>query len=478
MEKLIRIFGIAGLVVLLTMNVAFGQTKGKSEDDVIKSLPSINQIPLLDNRFRIDFHVDEITLLFFRKEGTPAVVLVQPDGSKLYALDDIRPEISWFDEQTYDLITIKNPMKGPWQAVGSIINKSKILVVTNLELHVDPLPDILIAGETIKLTAYITNNGKKIDEPNFRDVVSMVVDFTSTNKKGMDNFGIGRVEVAEFFDDGMGFDEFPQDGMFTGEFKLSFSAGEWTPKYHLITPLYSRVMEQDPILLHRVPFQIQEALGEGDNPHQVTIKHIGDLVKQDTVLFQGKLYFPSGEIQRIALTEKAPGPKVFDVMSDEPGEYRIELSAFGENKNGREFMIDIPEYRFRVDPPALTSVPTITTGEAATIGADGAEIAADVMEAGEKATAEEGASPAEEEKKSFPWGLVIVINLVIMIVGGILIWFFLFRKPGEKKASPPKKGKKEKKAVAEEKKEAKKEEPKDEKNSSSDDILDLSMPDE
>ncbi|NQZ10752.1 MAG: hypothetical protein HRT35_26670, partial [Algicola sp.] len=38
-----------------------------------------NQLPLFDNRFRIDHEVKEITLLFFRRSGSPPVILVRPD---------------------------------------------------------------------------------------------------------------------------------------------------------------------------------------------------------------------------------------------------------------------------------------------------------------------------------------------------------------------------------------------------------------
>ncbi|TMP77264.1 TIGR03503 family protein, partial [Pseudoalteromonas ruthenica] len=74
----------------------------------------INEIPLLDNRFGIDHKVDKITLLFFRTRGAPAVVLVKPDGSKLYAPQALKNEkLDWFDESSYDLITISDPTPGP-----------------------------------------------------------------------------------------------------------------------------------------------------------------------------------------------------------------------------------------------------------------------------------------------------------------------------------------------------------------------------
>ena len=40
-----------------------------------------SDIPLLDNRFRIDYGVKEITFIIKRKPGTPSVILVRPDGN-------------------------------------------------------------------------------------------------------------------------------------------------------------------------------------------------------------------------------------------------------------------------------------------------------------------------------------------------------------------------------------------------------------
>ena len=86
---------------------------------VLKNNRKINEIPLLDNRFRIDHKVEKITLLFFRKPGSPAVILVKPDGSKYYAHHAMKDEqLEWFDESSYDLITIENPTPGPWQVIG------------------------------------------------------------------------------------------------------------------------------------------------------------------------------------------------------------------------------------------------------------------------------------------------------------------------------------------------------------------------
>lgn len=151
----------------------------------------------------------------------------------MYATQGITGEYEWYDDLTYDIIKIKNPMPGPWQAVGKILPESRILILTNIELEVEPLPELMFKGETIKLTGRLTNGGEPITAGQFRDVVTLDVDFVSTNDSQYDNYGAATARVAEFKDDGQGFDERPGDAVFTGEFKLDIPAGGWRPEFLL-----------------------------------------------------------------------------------------------------------------------------------------------------------------------------------------------------------------------------------------------------
>ncbi|MGO2563003.1 MAG: TIGR03503 family protein, partial [Pseudoalteromonas nigrifaciens] len=171
---------------------------GVKQVEVLKRDGRQNEIPLLDNRFRIDSKVAEITLLFFRKPGSPAVILVRPDGSKYFATESVKnPDLSWHDELSYDLVTIRNPMAGPWQVIGNILPDSRIVVLGQVSLEAEPLPEILFRGETIKITGKILNDGAPINANLFRDVVTLNVDFVSTNNAEAANFGASTQEVAE-----------------------------------------------------------------------------------------------------------------------------------------------------------------------------------------------------------------------------------------------------------------------------------------
>lgn len=427
-----------------------------------------NQLPLLDNRFRIDHNVKEITLLFFRKPGTPPVILVRPDGSKMYASMALTGEAQWFDETTYDLIKIENPMPGPWQAVGNLSQGSKVLIITDFELNVDDLPGILIKDETIKLTGHVTNNGEPIKARNFKDVITLNVDFISTNNKKYRNFGAGIQEVTSFVDDGRGFDERPRDGVFTGEFKLNFPSGEWVPKYHIRTPLMQRVLEHDPVLINPNPVQLKiETTEVADEFHKLTIDIVGDYVKKDSMIFQGKVFYPNQEVQSFSITEKTADQRQFNVINYDFGLYRIIMSAFGETTNGRSFMLAMPEFTFAIEPPPVDDV---ELAEGQTLDADGNIITAEV----DTAPVEPEPEPVDHTSTY----IFIGVGYVILMILGFLVYRVMVQGKSLKfkiklpKLKMPKLSFKRKgKGDGDDKGD------KDKKSSDDDDILDLSLPD-
>ena len=142
------------------------------------------------------------------------------------------------------------------------------------------------------MTGQILNDGEPIGVGMFRDVVSLHVDFISTNNSDYANFGAGTHSVAQFRDNGRGFDERPKDGIFTGEFKLAFPAGQWQPELYIETPLLKRTVVQDILEVKEPPFSFDIALAEDDTlEHVLTVSLDPEVVKPETVLIQGKIYY-------------------------------------------------------------------------------------------------------------------------------------------------------------------------------------------
>ena len=387
-----------------------------------------NGIKLLQNRFRIDHNVNEVTMVFFREFGSAPVVLVRPDGSKIFQSQVEGEDIFWFDSDTYDMISIKNPMPGPWQAVGKIIEGSRVMVLSDIALHAEPLPPILFSGEILKQTAYLTNDDKPIDYSQFRDVVELTIDLVSTNNPNYDNFGADDQQIATFEDNGRGMDEAPLDGVFTGQFNLNVPAGEWQPVFRVTTPMFTREQVDPPLRLYPNPVKIDVELdGGGNDYHKLLIDVDRDLVDINTLLVDGKVRYPNADVRNFSLTELGGDVREYLIIAYDYGIFRVKMTAYGKTVNGRDFILDVPEFTFLVAEPELPE-PEVT-GSAADNNVD--EVIPEPQVTIEE---EEGM----DDDTLMLW--LIIVNGSIVGVGllGAIVVIFLKRRKGKASAQPAK----------------------------------------
>jgi len=383
-----------------------------------------NGIELLQNRFRIDFEVEEITMIFFRDFGSAPIVLVQPDGAKIFQSDADDSSIFWFDSSTYDMISIKNPMPGPWQAVGQISPESRVMVISDLELHSDPLPNIIFSGETLKQTAYLTNNGVPIDYTTFRDAVELTISLSSTNNPNLNNFGAINEIIAFFEDNGKGMDEIPLDGVFTGQLNLDVADGEWIPTFSVSTPMYTREHIDSAIKLMNNPIKVDvEIDGGGDGHHKLRVDAQREYVDISTLLIDGKIRSPNGDVQSFSIANMSSEVREYLFVNYDYGVYRINLTAYGNTHQGRDFILDVPEYTFLSEGPELEVV-AAEKGVLDTAVTDSAN---------EKSVMPEQEINLTDEKISTSRlvALIVSINLFILIVGGGLIWWLTLEKKSD-----------------------------------------------
>lgn len=417
------VFSLAPAVAQNSAENGFKRTEVKYQSDNVT-----NQIPYFDNRFRIDADLDEITLLFYRVRGSRPIILIRPDGSKIRVNNYDFDKVQWHDDSTFDMIKIKKPMPGPWQAIGDILPNSQILIVSDVKIAVAPLPEIVLEGETLKVSGKLFNDEDSIDTPNFRNVVHLDVHFYSTNNSIYDNFGADAVKVTSFHDDGEELDEYAADGIFTGEFQLNFAPGEWQPVYLVKLPMATRELRQKPIILHKTPISISVEPSESeDKPHLMILTIDPTYVDQDSLIFQGKITFPDKQVEPFSIMDDEKGAtRVKDIRYTEGGVHRIHLSAFGRTKTGREFRLALPEFSFNVKASDNQLVSIFDedgieqkVDMAAKILADKE---AELMQA--KAAQEE----AEKEKEMQTIILIVAGNTVVILLAAVLFFFYRKRK--------------------------------------------------
>ena len=138
-----------------------------------KSAPQ-DTLPIKGNRFRVDKNVQDMTLLVFHKPGAAAVKIRTPSG-KQWSAQQAPGKVSWFEEDSYDLITVKRPEAGEWVLESKSDPDNRVMVVTNLSLKVDPLADQILADEKLDVTARLMEKGRILHKPDFLKLVQFTL---------------------------------------------------------------------------------------------------------------------------------------------------------------------------------------------------------------------------------------------------------------------------------------------------------------
>ncbi len=142
---------------------------------------SQDSVPLNDNKFNIDSSITEFSLLVFRKAGASAAHLIDPNGAEL-SEEKIGENLHWYHETGYDLVTVKNPVPGEWQLVADIDPDNQVMIVTDLKLSLDELPNYVAENEALEISVAFTEQGERITRSDFLDLVS--VDLQQTDTQG------------------------------------------------------------------------------------------------------------------------------------------------------------------------------------------------------------------------------------------------------------------------------------------------------
>jgi len=426
-----------GLIIYSIVYLSSAQTIEENKIKYANNDSKVNQIPYFDNRFRLDAQLEQITMLFYRKAGSTPVILVRPDGSKVRVTDFDKTKVEWFDDVTFDMIKIKKPMPGPWQVIGEVLSESQILIISDVKIEVDPLPDVILAGETLKVVGKLINGKLAINNPKFRDVVQLDVEFISTNNAAYENFGAETFELTTFRDDGEELDEYASDGIFTGEFQLTIPAGEWVPLYRVKLPMVTRELRQQPIILHKTPitFKVDLAKAEGEF-HQVHFIIDPKFVDPDSFIFQGTITYPDKQDEPFSIMEATGNERVKAFKYTEPGVHRINVSAFGRTINGREFRLVVPEYTFNVNVTEEEMLEQVSEmNKDAVVNESELQAVEHVLSDEEiaKHQLEEHKIALEkaQHEQQTRWLIIGAGNLIIIIVG--LVIFFIIKKKRKSK---------------------------------------------
>ncbi|PYE31181.1 uncharacterized protein (TIGR03503 family) [Idiomarina fontislapidosi] len=391
---------------------AKGQTAEQTSQLNLINDPMANRLPIEGQRFRIDENIDEITLLFFRERGSSPLILIKPDGSKWYEARHPIEQVTWYTNENFDMIRIKEPMPGPWQVAGRVDEENDAVIVSDVKFKAEPLPSPLYENEHIKVEGTLYNGDSPVKTARFHETVILEVLFISTNNADFDNFGVDPKRIGEFSDNGRGYDEYSGDGTFTSRFKLNITPGEYLPTYELTTPLYDRSYETEPVVIEASPVKFEMKLAkQAEQDHKLIIDIDDQRVALKSFALNGKVDFPNGEERTFSLSEVNKSKVSVPIANLDYGKHLIDMSVFATNQQGREFELVIDDYSFIANRPSPQPLSQ-------------AEQLAAKRSALEQERLEKQRQRDEQDSQLIANIIAIVsINLVLVIFGVGIIWY-------------------------------------------------------
>ncbi|MFV2059157.1 MAG: VWA domain-containing protein [Gammaproteobacteria bacterium] len=173
-----------------------------------------NALPLKNNLFKVDKSINDMTVLSFNTNDT-LTKLITP-SKKIFTEKDNPESVSWFHEDGYDLITITKPEAGDWKLDAPVDKDNRVLVVTNLTLFMNDIPNNVLLNQRILLKAELKQKDKKIKNKNFLKLVKVEAIKKSLNSPD---------STIKFLDDGKKLDEHAGDGIYYSEIRSPLRAG-------------------------------------------------------------------------------------------------------------------------------------------------------------------------------------------------------------------------------------------------------------
>ncbi|EIF8960686.1 TIGR03503 family protein [Vibrio parahaemolyticus] len=387
---------------------------------------SESAMSLLDNRFRVDPTIEQITFLVYREQSSQPVVLVRPDGKKYYAwgsYDNVR----WYQEPSLDIISVDNPMPGPWQAVGKVTPKNNIRLISHLKLSTDVFPNRLYNGEALKFTARLTSDDKPLVLRDFLDRVNLRVTFTKFVENEDELIKEARpvpMIIGEFSDDGRGLDEQAGDGVFTVQLPIEVEPGKYRARITSGNGVFLRAQEQV-ILVYPNPVSrtfIQSRSPE--KPHQLVVSGEQGMIAPGSIAVNVEQNAPDGFITYSQGQVSQDGMKTTLNLDNDP-----ELGKY--SWRGEIFATDFATQRALVFPIQEQTFSVVDE-----MDLEAARIAKEAELAEQRRIEMEKRIIAEREAERKRSMIIIAVGNVVMLLIAIVAWIVWRKLKAKRQAMP------------------------------------------
>ena len=323
-----------------------------------------NDIPLLDNRFRIDPFTEQVTILLNHSQGPQTVVLVRPDGSKIYYHKHPQ-SVAWVTSKLADIITIDNPMVGPWQAVADLNGDNRIKLISQVELKTNKLPLKLYNQEYITTHASLYADNKLMTNNAYLSGAKLSIMLIGGTDK----------QLMLYQDDGKDYDALPFDGTLTARAFIDLRPGRYLLNIRTKNHVFIRNKNKDAVV-YALPIKYEIAqLEYGSEEALFIFTADSEELDPDSITIDGTVKDANKRVVAKVIAHSAGNLSERDIFTHTKeisyGAFSFSAKAFATTLSGREIELQLPEQQFellrKVVMPPIDLSEAVATYQAETI---------------------------------------------------------------------------------------------------------------
>ncbi|MCK9606081.1 MAG: VWA domain-containing protein [Methylomonas sp.] len=129
-------------------------------------------LPFENNTFTVDSSIQEFSLVIFKQPNATTTRIVRPDQERL-TQNSTSESVAWLSTDSYDLVTVKQPMPGEWHVEAAIDPDNQVMILTDLKLHLNEFSSFIGEKQPLSLKLHFTEQNTLISRPDFLDLVTI-----------------------------------------------------------------------------------------------------------------------------------------------------------------------------------------------------------------------------------------------------------------------------------------------------------------
>lgn len=187
----------------------------------------IPRVPLTGNHFQIDDSVREFTVLVFAGGDEKPVALVDPAGDRIRS-GTAMEGVEWFRNSQFILVTVTAPLPGAWKLEAPAGPGTRLMVMADLQLEVDPLPTSLPAGRQPEMGLRLREGVETITDPEVLAAFPITVEVERASGEGV------VIDVSGSY-------PFPADG----DYRVLLPVFDKPGRYRVLARVDARTMQRE-----------------------------------------------------------------------------------------------------------------------------------------------------------------------------------------------------------------------------------------